>query len=96
MLGLDDRAGEFPGWGPIPATAARRTVARQRRAQWRWVVVDSDGHLLASRSDRCSATSEAARRPPTGMLDLPSTGALVTAAVVARGTCVGGSVRLQP
>ena len=46
LLGLDDRAGEIPALGHIPAHAARATVARQRRAPWRWVVVDTDGMLL--------------------------------------------------
>ncbi|MBC3192577.1 DUF222 domain-containing protein [Pseudonocardia sp. C8] len=59
LLGLDQRPGEIPGWGPIPADAARRIVARQHRAQWRWVIVDTDGHLLAEGLTR--------RRPTTGI-----------------------------
>ena len=58
LVGLDDRPGEFPGWGPVPAEAARRSVARHRRAQWRWVVVDDDaGALIAEGITR--------HRPPT-------------------------------
>jgi hypothetical protein len=46
LLGHDERAGEIPGWGPITATTARATVTRQRRAAWRWAVLDPDGRLL--------------------------------------------------
>lgn len=66
LLGLDQRAGELPGWGPVPATAARRTVAHQRRAEWRWVVLDHTGHLLAEGLTR--------RRPHTLTRHGPSGG----------------------
>lgn len=46
VLGRDDRPGELPGMGPITSVTARRIVHRQRRAQWRWIVVDTDGHMV--------------------------------------------------
>jgi hypothetical protein len=47
LLGHDRRPGELPGWGPIPATTARTIVARQTRAEWRWVVLDRDGRWMS-------------------------------------------------
>lgn len=70
LLELDDRAGELPGWGPIPAPAARRLVARQRRAQWRWVVVDDMGHLWAEGITRCRPTHLARKGPRGGIVEL--------------------------
>ena len=47
LIGLDDRPGEVPGLGPVLPGVARRLVAAQRSgAEWRFAVVDDDGHLL--------------------------------------------------
>ncbi len=46
LLGLDEHPAELPGWGPIPATAARDLVAAQHDAQWRIAIVDTEGYLL--------------------------------------------------
>lgn len=46
LLGCNERPGQIPGWGPVGADVARRLVARQRRAQWRFAVTDEDGYLL--------------------------------------------------
>lgn len=46
LLGLDEHPAELPGWGPIPATAARDLVAAQHDAEWRIALVDADGYLL--------------------------------------------------
>ncbi|MDN5914736.1 MAG: HNH endonuclease [Pseudonocardia sp.] len=70
LLELDDRAGELPGWGPIPASAARRLVARQRLAQWRWVVVDGGGHLVAEGLTRRRPTTSAHAGPRGGVVEL--------------------------
>ncbi|MBP2368369.1 HNH endonuclease signature motif containing protein [Pseudonocardia parietis] len=70
LLGLDDRAAELPGWGPIPAHTARRIVARQRRAQWRWVIVDDHGHLLAEGLTRHRPTPRDPTGPPGGIVEL--------------------------
>lgn len=52
LLGLDQQPGEIPGWGPVTAETARRTVHQQRRASWRWVVVDAHGHLFTDGATR--------------------------------------------
>ncbi|SFN12956.1 protein of unknown function [Pseudonocardia ammonioxydans] len=81
LLGLDQRAGELPGWGPIPASAARRLVARQHRAQWRWVVVDERGHLLAEGITRHRPTPRDRSGPRGGIVELHiPAGQLVTLA----------------
>lgn len=46
LLGHDEHPGEIPGWGPITAQHARDTVARQRRAEWRFAVTDDGGRLV--------------------------------------------------
>ncbi len=57
LLGHDERPGEIPGWGPVTATVARTVVALQRRAEWRWVVVDAEGRAMSDGITR--------RRPTT-------------------------------
>jgi hypothetical protein len=57
--GLDERPGEIPGLGPVPASVARTAVAAQHRgAAWRFAVVDTHGYLLLAGPLR--------RRPRTG------------------------------
>ena len=47
LVGLDERPGELPGLGPVLPGVARDLVARQQRgAEWRFAVVNPDGHLL--------------------------------------------------
>ncbi|MGH3995917.1 MAG: DUF222 domain-containing protein, partial [Pseudonocardiaceae bacterium] len=46
LLGLDEHPAELPGWGTIPAAAARDLVAAQHNAEWRIAIVDTEGHLL--------------------------------------------------
>ncbi|MGH4007855.1 MAG: DUF222 domain-containing protein [Pseudonocardiaceae bacterium] len=46
LLGLDEHPAELPGWGPIPAAAARDLVAAQHHAEWRIAIVDTQGYLL--------------------------------------------------
>lgn len=46
LLDQDEHPAELPGWGPIPATAARDLVAAQHSAQWRIAIVDTEGYLL--------------------------------------------------
>ena len=53
-LGLDERCGEIPGLGPLLPHVARRLVAEQRRgAQWRFAVLDAEGHLVLAGTTRC-------------------------------------------
>ncbi|MBP2368907.1 DUF222 domain-containing protein [Pseudonocardia parietis] len=86
LLGLDDRAAELPGWGPIPAHTACRIVARQRRAQWRWVIVDDHGHLLAEGITRHRPTPRDPSGPPGGVVELqiPETQLAALAATAAQ------------
>lgn len=42
LIGLDDRAGEIPGWGPVIADIARQAVERQPDGTWRVRVTDPD------------------------------------------------------
>ncbi len=46
LLGLDEHPAELPGWGPIPAPAARNLIATQHHAEWRIAIVDTQGYLL--------------------------------------------------
>lgn len=61
LLGLDEHPGEVAGWGPVPASVARRIVARQQKAEWRFAVLDGDGQLLFDGITR--------RRPPRNQTD---------------------------
>ncbi|RZT85143.1 uncharacterized protein DUF222 [Pseudonocardia sediminis] len=70
LLGHDERAGELPGLGPVTADTARRTVARQRRATWRWVVVDTDGHLISEGITRRRPHGMARNGPRGGVVEL--------------------------
>jgi len=45
LLGQNDHPGSCPGLGPILAHLARRIVARQHRAQWRFTLTDQRGHF---------------------------------------------------
>lgn len=52
LLGCDDQPGELAGYGPIPASMARR-IADDPSGTWRRLVTDAAGHLLdASRTYR--------------------------------------------
>ncbi len=46
LLGIDEHPAELPGWGPLPAAAARDLVAAQHDAEWRLAIVDTAGYLL--------------------------------------------------
>jgi hypothetical protein len=46
LLGLDDAPGKIAGWGAIPASVARTIAAGQRRCEWRFAILDHDGHLV--------------------------------------------------
>jgi hypothetical protein len=52
LLGCNEHPGEIPGWGPVLAEVARRVVARQRRAEWRYAVTDEAGYLVCGGSTR--------------------------------------------
>jgi len=46
LLGRNDHPATCPGLGPVLAHIARRIVARQRGAQWRFTLTDQRGHFL--------------------------------------------------
>lgn len=57
LLGRDEHPGEIPGLGLLPAPDTRARVARQRRAEWRFAVTDTEGRLVSEGTTR--------RRPST-------------------------------
>jgi len=46
LLGRNDHPATIPGLGPVLADVARRIVARQRGAQWRYTLLNPDGHFV--------------------------------------------------
>lgn len=42
LVGLADKAGEIPGWGPVIADIARQAVEHNEKGEWRAVVTDPD------------------------------------------------------
>jgi hypothetical protein len=70
LLGHDQQPGEIPGLGPVPATHARDTVARQRRAEWRYAITDTDGRLIFDGITRRRPRGLPATGPPGGIIEL--------------------------
>ena len=52
LLGHNNHPATCPGLGPILAHLARRIVAHQHRAQWRYTLTDPHGHFLHSGTTR--------------------------------------------
>ncbi|WP_169736826.1 HNH endonuclease signature motif containing protein [Pseudonocardia spinosispora] len=73
LAGLNNLPGELPGWGPILGSVARRAAARQHSGQWRWVVTDADGYLMAEGITR--------RRPTTSPPGYRAEGGIVELAI---------------
>jgi hypothetical protein len=84
LLGIDDQPGELPGWGTVTAQVARTIAARQRRAEWRFAIVDNEGGLLfdgitrrrprAAHADRTHAQADGGiveLHVPLSLLDNP-------------------------
>ncbi|HTF54044.1 MAG TPA: DUF222 domain-containing protein [Pseudonocardia sp.] len=46
LLGRNDHPATIPGLGPVLADVARRIVASQRGAQWRYTLLNPDGHFV--------------------------------------------------
>ncbi|MCE3554787.1 HNH endonuclease, partial [Pseudonocardia sp. RS11V-5] len=46
LLGHDERPATLPTLGPLPASRARRLVAAQHRAPWRYALTGPDGRLI--------------------------------------------------
>jgi hypothetical protein len=57
LLGLDEQPGELAGWGTVTADVARTVVARQRRSEWRFAILDEGGRLLFDGITRRRPTS---------------------------------------
>ena len=58
LVGLAEHPGELAGYGPVIADIARKVVAEQDNAQWRWTVTDpATGQALYDGTTR--------RRPTT-------------------------------
>ncbi|HLU32192.1 MAG TPA: DUF222 domain-containing protein [Acidimicrobiia bacterium] len=58
LVGLAERAGEIPGWGPVIADIARRLVDQQPDGEWRVTVTDPDtGAVLADGTTRRRPTA---------------------------------------
>jgi len=71
LLGRDDQPAEIPGLGLLVAPAARARVALQRRAQWRFAVTDTEGHLITEGVTRRRPLSvRQAGGPPGGIVEL--------------------------
>jgi hypothetical protein len=45
-LGSDERPGQIPPWGYVPAGHARDLVAQMHSAEWRYVLCDADGRAI--------------------------------------------------
>lgn len=48
LIGRDDRPGEIPPWGYLPANVARAMIADMLGAEWRFVICDNDGRAICS------------------------------------------------
>jgi hypothetical protein len=57
LLGCDEQPGELAGWGAVTADVARTVVARQRRSEWRFAILDEGGRLLFDGITRRRPTS---------------------------------------
>lgn len=63
LIGLDERAADLPGWGPVVADVARRVIHQRSRARWEIVVTDPEtGRPLDSVTTRRRPTAAQARR----------------------------------
>jgi hypothetical protein len=70
LLGHDEHPAEIAGMGSVPAAHAREVVARQRRAEWRYVITDTHGRLLFDGITRRRPTGLAATGAPGGIVEL--------------------------
>ena len=62
LAGLDDKAGEIPGMGPVIADIARKTALAQKRAQWIFTVTDENGDIVTADITRRRASAAQKRR----------------------------------
>ncbi|MCE0764424.1 13E12 repeat family protein [Pseudonocardia kujensis] len=86
LLGLDERPATLPALGPIPASRARRLVAAQHRAPWRYALTGPDGRLIRAGALR-TRPHPVDLGPPTAATDPAAPGLvdlLVDAALLTR------------
>ena len=77
LLGHDEKPGEIAGLGPVPASHARAVVARQRCAEWRYAVTDTEGRLLFDGITRRRPAGLATTGPRGGIVELHVPAALL-------------------
>jgi len=46
LVGLEEKAAEIPGYGPVIADIARQVAQEQEKAEWRWTMVDDNNQVL--------------------------------------------------
>ncbi|MFO7699606.1 MAG: HNH endonuclease signature motif containing protein, partial [Acidimicrobiia bacterium] len=62
LVGLNDRAGELAGYGPVVADIARKVAANGTEAQWRYTVTDPDtGTIIDTGTTRRRPTARQRR-----------------------------------
>ncbi len=57
LAGLDDRAGEIGGMGPVIADVARKVAFAQQKAEWRVTVTNNNGELILAETTRRRPTA---------------------------------------
>lgn len=62
LAGLDDKAGEIPGMGPVIADVARKVAFAQQKAEWRVTVTDNNGELILAETTRRRPTAAQIRQ----------------------------------
>ena len=85
-LGRDERPGQIPPWGYVPASHARDLVARMHSAEWRYVLCDADGRaigggLLAARPATVSGIRVKRGGRRSGVVELAVSAETLTALV---------------
>lgn len=70
LLGHDQHPAEIPGLGLLIAPDARHRVGMQRRAEWRFAVTDTNGHLVLDGLTRRRPRSIRRDGPPAGIVEL--------------------------
>ncbi|MDT4920314.1 MAG: hypothetical protein QOI15_1216 [Pseudonocardiales bacterium] len=66
LLGRNDQPGEIAGWGPVTAPVARKIAAQQHRGEWRFAVVDDEGHAVFDSITRRRPRGDDAGAPRAG------------------------------
>jgi hypothetical protein len=70
LMGLDDKPAEIAGVGPVIAPVARSLAERQRRAEWRYAIVDEQGHPLFTGITRYRPADYPSGGNPGGIVEL--------------------------